>query len=116
MVEDCIFCKIASGEVPVPFIYEDDLVVAFMDAEPQAPVHVLVIPRQHFRTLGDGVPPEVGAALCAAVPRVAEITEIAEEGYRVIVNSGPNARQSVPHLHVHVLGGAQMTHGMVNFG
>jgi histidine triad (HIT) family protein len=115
-VEDCIFCKIAAGEVPVPFVYEDDLVVAFKDAEPQAPVHVLVVPRKHYRTLADGVPPEVGAALCAAVPRVAEIMGVSESGYRAIVNSGPDALQSVPHVHVHVLGGAPMTHGMVDLG
>jgi histidine triad (HIT) family protein len=115
-VEDCIFCKIAAGEIPVPLVYEDDLVVAFNDAEPQGPVHVLIVPRAHYRTLADGVPAEVAAALCAAVPKVAEMKGIAENGYRVIVNSGPDARQSVPHLHVHVIGGAPMTHGMVDFG
>jgi histidine triad (HIT) family protein len=115
-VEDCIFCKIAGGEIPVPFVYEDEHVVAFNDAEPQAPVHVLIVPRRHYRTLADGVPAEVAAALCAAVPKVATATSISESGYRVIVNNGPDARQSVPHLHVHVLGGAPMTHGMVNIG
>lgn len=113
---DDIFCRIANGEVPVPFIYEDDLVVAFNDAEPQAPVHVLIVPKSHHADLADGVPAEVAAALCAAVPEVARIKGISESGYRVIMNAGPDARQSVPHLHVHVLGGAPMTHGMVNLG
>jgi histidine triad (HIT) family protein len=114
-VDDCIFCKIVSGEIPVPFVYEDDLVVAFNDAEPQAPVHVLVVPRTHYRNLADRVPAEVAAALCAAVAKVAEATGVAESGYRVIVNNGPDALQTVQHLHVHVLGGARMTHGMVDF-
>ena len=115
-MEDCIFCKIASGEIAVPFVYEDDLVVAFRDANPQAPVHVLVVPRTHYRDLADGVPAEVAAALCNAVTKVAAATGISESGYRVIVNNGPDATQTVPHLHVHVLGGAPMTHGLVNIG
>ena len=114
-MEGCIFCMIASGEVPVPFVYEDAHVVAFNDAEPQAPVHVLVVPRSHHACLGDAVPAEVSAALCAAVPKVAEIAGIATSGYRTVINCGPDARQSVQHLHLHVLGGAQMGHGMVSF-
>jgi histidine triad (HIT) family protein len=114
-MDDCIFCKIASGEVPVPFVYEDDLVVAFKDLEPQAPVHVLIVPRTHYRTLADDVPAEVAAALCGAVPKVADAMGVSESGYRVIVNNGPDARQTVQHLHVHLLGGAPMTHGMVTF-
>lgn len=116
VAEDCIFCKIARGEIPVPFVYEDDLVVAFNDLSPQAPVHVLIVPRVHYRNLGDGVPAEVAVALCGAVPKVAEAKGISESGYRVIVNNGPDATQTVPHLHVHVLGGTPMTHGMVNIG
>lgn len=114
-MEDCIFCKIASGEVQVPLLYEDEHVVAFRDAQPQAPVHVLVVPRTHHRCLDDGVAPELAAALLAAVPRVAALSGVAESGYRTIVNCGPDARQSVPHLHVHILGGAPMSHGMVEF-
>lgn len=114
-MDDCVFCKIANGEIPVPLVYEDELVAAFRDAEPQAPVHVLVVPKVHYRDLADGVPAEVAAALCAAIPKVAEATGVAGSGYRVIVNNGPDAQQSVQHLHVHVLGGAPMTHGMVSF-
>jgi histidine triad (HIT) family protein len=114
-VEGCIFCTIAGGGIPVPFVYEDEFVVAFNDAEPQAPVHVLVVPRTHHSDLADDISPELAAALVAAVPKVAGIAGIAESGYRVIINCGPDARQSVPHLHIHVLGGALMSHGMVTF-
>lgn len=112
-MNDCIFCMIAAGEIPVPFVYEDDLVVAFSDAHPQAPVHVLIVPRVHYSGLGDDVPAEVLAALLVATPRVAEAAGIAGSGYRVVVNTGPDAGQTVPHLHLHVLGGAAMAEGMV---
>lgn len=112
---DCIFCKIAAGEIPATFIYEDDLVVAFDDVSPQAPVHTLVIPRQHFVNFGDGLPGEVLSALFEAVPKVAQAKGISESGYRVIVNNGPDANQTVQHLHVHVMGGREMAHGMVVF-
>lgn len=112
--EDCIFCRIARGEIPVLTVYSDDRVVAFDDVSPQAPVHVLIIPREHFANFADGVPEDVFAALCAAVPKVAAAKGIAESGYRVIINNGPDARQSVGHLHVHVVGGAPMSHKMVD--
>jgi histidine triad (HIT) family protein len=114
-MQDCIFCKMARGEVPVTTIYQDDQVIAFDDISPQAPVHSLVIPRAHYTDLRDGVPPEVLAALFAAVPVVAQAKGIAESGFRVIVNSGRDANQSVPHLHVHVLGGRAMKHSMLTF-
>jgi histidine triad (HIT) family protein len=114
-VEDCIFCKIAGGEIPVPFVYEDEQVVAFNDAQPQAPVHVLIVPREHHSDPADGVSPALAAALMAAIPKVAEVAGIAASGYRVIINAGPDARQSVPHLHIHVMGGGPMSHGMVTF-
>ncbi len=112
-VDDCIFCKIASGEVPVDFVYEDADVVAFNDAEPQAPVHVLIIPRSHHTCLADGVSADLAAALLAAVPKVAELAGVADSGYRTIVNCGRDSRQLVQHLHFHVLGGAPMGHGLV---
>jgi histidine triad (HIT) family protein len=114
-VDDCIFCKIGRQELAARVVYQDDDVVAFHDISPQAPVHVLVIPREHYANFNDDVPPAVGAALCSAVPRVAQIAGIAESGYRVIVNNGPDSNQTVPHLHVHVMGGRPMTHGMVRF-
>jgi histidine triad (HIT) family protein len=114
-VEGCVFCKIARGEIPTQAIYEDDLVIAFNDLSPQAPVHALIIPKEHFLHLGDGVPAETIAGLFGAVPEVARRTGVAESGYRVIVNAGPDANQTVPHLHVHVMGGREMSHGMVAF-
>ena len=114
-MDDCIFCKIAAGDIPASFVYEDEHVVAFDDITPQAPVHTLVIPRRHYTSLQDEVPLEVLAAVFTAVRTVAGIKGVASSGYRVIVNCGPDANQTVPHLHVHVLGGRPMSHGMVNF-
>lgn len=114
-MEDCIFCRIVRGEIPARIVYEDDTIVAFDDVAPQGPVHALVIPRAHYASLSDDVPESVIAAVFSAVPKVAEIKGLSETGYRVIVNSGPDAAQSVAHLHVHVVGGAPMSHGMVSF-
>jgi histidine triad (HIT) family protein len=115
MMDDCIFCKIAVGEIPATFIYEDDLVVAFDDVSPQAPVHTLVIPRAHHADLADGLSDELLVALFRAVPKVAEAKGVAHSGYRVIINNGSDANQMVKHLHIHVMGGRQMAHGMVVF-
>jgi histidine triad (HIT) family protein len=112
-VDGCIFCMIAAGEIPASVVYEDDAVVAFRDLHPQAPAHVLVVPRVHYSGLDDDVPAEVLAAVLGAAPHVAEATGIAESGYRVIMNTGPDAGQTVPHLHMHVLGGVPMSEGMV---
>jgi histidine triad (HIT) family protein len=112
-MDGCIFCMIASGEIPASIVYENDVVVAFKDLNPQAPVHVLVVPRTHYSGLGDDVPAPVLAALLGAAPRVAEACGVAASGYRAIVNTGPDAGQTVPHLHLHVLGGARMSEGMV---
>ena len=114
-MEECIFCKIARGEIPVTAVYADDHVIAFDDISPQAPVHTLVIPREHFADMSADVPGELMAALFSAVREVARRKGVAETGYRVIVNSGPDANQTVPHLHVHVMGGKSMSHGMVAF-
>lgn len=114
-MDDCIFCKIAGGEVPAAFVYQDEHVVAFDDLSPQAPIHTLVIPRTHHEHLGDGVGAELLAALFSAVPKVAAAKGVADSGYRVIVNCGADANQTVKHLHVHVLGGREMAHGMVLF-
>ncbi len=114
-MDACVFCKIASGELNARVVYQDDVVIAFHDLSPQAPVHVLIVPRDHYQSLNDALPGEVAAALCAAVPQVAQLTGVAESGYRVIVNNGDDANQTVHHLHVHVLGGRPMTHGMIHF-
>lgn len=113
-MEDCIFCKIASGEIPAGVVYEDESVIAFDDLSPQAPVHTLVVPKTHVATLGEGDRALLGA-LFTAVHAVAEVKGVAQSGYRVIVNNGPDANQTVRHLHVHVMGGREMAHGMVTF-
>lgn len=114
-MDSCVFCKIGRGEIPTNPVYEDERIIAFNDLSPQAPVHVLVIPKDHYEHLGDGVPGDTLAALFGAVPEVARRAGIAESGYRVIVNAGRDANQTVPHLHVHVMGGRPMLHEMVTF-
>lgn len=114
-MDSCIFCMIASHEMDSRTVYEDDVVLAFDDITPQAPVHTLIIPKTHYASLSDDVPSDVMCALLAAVPKVAALKGVDASGYRVIVNNGRDASQSVHHLHVHVLGGAAMSHGMVHF-
>ena len=114
-MENCIFCMIAKHELDARIVYEDDAVLAFDDITPQAPVHTLIIPKEHFDNLGDDVPTEVICALFAAVPAVAALKGVDKSGYRVIVNNGRDASQSVAHLHVHIIGGGAMSHGMVHF-
>lgn len=104
---DCIFCKIASGEVPAKLVFESDTLVAFEDINPVAPVHVLIVPRQHIATtneLGDSDRELVGdMMLCAK--EIAKEKGIAEKGYRAVLNCMSGAGQSVYHLHMHVIGG-----------
>lgn len=114
-MDECIFCKIVAGEIPARVVWEDERVVAFDDIAPQAPVHTLVIPRQHHVDLADGMSPEALGALFAAVPEVAAAKGVADSGYRVIVNNGRDAGQLVGHVHVHILGGRAMAPGMVRF-
>lgn len=111
--EDCVFCKIANGQIPSTMVYEDDLVCAFRDLSPQAPVHVLVVPRAHHRNLLDDVPAGTLAAMVSAVDAVAEAEGVKESGFRVIANTGDDAGQTVHHLHWHVLGGAPLGEGLV---
>lgn len=114
-VDDCIFCMIVRGEIPARIVFENDSVIAFDDISPQAPVHTLVIPKKHAADMGDGVSAEELGALFSAVAQVARIKGVAETGYRVIVNNGADANQTVGHLHVHIMGGRSMGHGMVVF-
>ena len=105
--DDCIFCKIAKGEIPTNKVYEDDDVLAFDDLEPLMPVHTLVIPKQHYNDLSDDVPAEVLGNVFSKVAVVAAKKGL-DNGYRVLVNTGEDASQSVKHLHVHILGGGFM--------
>ncbi len=109
-MSDCIFCKIAAGQIKSDLVYEDDTVVAFRDINPQAPVHVQVIPRRHIEnaaalTEADG---DLIAHLILVAGQVARDEGVEEGGYRLVANVGPHGGQSVPHLHIHVLGGRAM--------
>ena len=113
MADDCLFCKMVSGEVECHKVYEDDEVMAFRDINPQAPTHILVIPKKHI--------PDVSAitymnscivARCfEAIPRIAKALHL-ENGFRVVSNAGEDAGQTVPHLHFHLLGGERLSDKM----
>lgn len=102
--EDCIFCKIANGELPSEFVFESENVVAFQDIEPQAPTHVLVVPKQHIETLNDLDDGELMVELLESIKSVAINLGI-EDGYRTVLNTGSKAGQEVFHLHFHILSG-----------
>ncbi|MBQ7338883.1 MAG: histidine triad nucleotide-binding protein [Clostridia bacterium] len=111
---DCLFCKIIKGEIPSKCVYEDEKVYAFHDINPQAPVHVLVIPKRHLGSADEVCEGENAAAVSAvfcAIPKIAEKLELGD-GYRVITNVGENGCQSVKHLHFHLLGGAKLPENM----
>lgn len=106
-MSDCIFCKIVSGDIPSTKIFEDEQVIAFRDINPQAPTHVLVVPKRHIpgvNELAEADEALVGHVYGVIAKLVRELG-IDESGYRVVVNSGADGQQSVPHLHFHVLGG-----------
>lgn len=109
--DDCIFCQIVAGEIPSTKVYEDDDVLAFEDLNPQMPVHTLIVPKNHYDNIGDNIPDDEMGKLFNTVKKIAEIKGIDKSGYRVIVNTGDDAQQSVHHIHVHVLGGAAMNSG-----
>ena len=110
MSEDCLFCKIASGEMNADMVMENDRVLAFRDINPQAPTHVLVIPRAHIPTLNDLTPDNapVISEMYLAAQEIARQEGISEAGYRTVFNCNSAAGQTVFHLHLHVLGGRQM--------
>lgn len=105
--DNCIFCKIARHEVPAKKVYEDDQVIAFDDMEPLMPVHTLIIPKDHYRDIIDDVPDETLAHVFQTVKKIAEIKGL-DNGFRILVNTGDDASQSVKHFHVHILGGGHM--------
>ncbi len=111
MAGECLFCRIANKEIPAKIVHEDDLSLAFEDMNPQAPVHLLVIPREHLATLNDVQDRQEGLAghLLAVARKLAAERGVAESGYRVVINVNRGAQQSVFHLHVHVIGGREFT-------
>ncbi|MEW6201149.1 MAG: histidine triad nucleotide-binding protein [bacterium] len=110
-MDDCLFCKIAKGEIPTEFVYEDEHVVAFRDIKPVAPIHVLVIPRRHIVYVTDlsEKDGELLGKVYAAINKIAKSEGIAESGFRVVSNCKRDGQQMVLHLHFHIIGGRQMT-------
>jgi len=108
---DCIFCKIATGALPTDKVYEDDQALAFRDQHPQAPTHLLIIPKEHLESLNDASQSDekILGHLLRLAPKIANQLGIAESGYRTVVNTGADGGQSVFHLHVHLLGGRSLT-------
>ncbi len=112
--ESCLFCKIVKGEIPSAKVYEDELCYAFRDINPQAPAHILVVPKTHIRSF-DGINCQNEALVGHMMTVIAEIArkENLTNGYRVVSNCGQDAGQTVPHLHFHILGGVEMGGKMV---
>ena len=107
---DCLFCKIANGDIPSTKVYEDDQILAFRDIAPQAPTHILVIPKAHIPSV-DGITEENSAVVShifSVIPKIAAAEKLTG-GYRVVSNCGPDAGQTVFHLHFHILGGKELT-------
>jgi histidine triad (HIT) family protein len=114
MPERTIFSRIIDGEIPGTFVYQDEHLVAIRDINPAAPTHVLVIPRKPIPSLAqlEEEDAELAGRLLLAVRKIAEQEGIAERGYRVVINTGDEGGQTVPHLHIHIMGGKQLTgHG-----
>lgn len=113
MQENCLFCKIAAGEIPSAKLYEDDRILAFRDIQPQAPVHVLVIPKAHLASVNEisQINSGIVAYIFENIPKIAKLAGLSN-GYRVISNCGDDACQSVQHLHFHILGGKKLADRM----
>jgi histidine triad (HIT) family protein len=110
-MSDCLFCRIAAKEIPAKVVFEDDLVLAFDDIRPQAPVHTLVIPKAHYASLAE-VPAEKSELLGLLLARARDVAAakgLAPTGYRIVLNTGRDSGQDVFHIHFHVLGGRRMT-------
>jgi histidine triad (HIT) family protein len=110
MASDCLFCKIVAGAIPAKRLYEDDLSLAFADINPQAPVHLLVIPKEHLASTAHATA-EHAALLGHLLSTAAKIAveQKLESGYRIVINTGQDGGQTVDHLHLHLLGGRQMS-------
>ncbi len=113
--DNCVFCKIIKGDIPSTKVYEDNLCYAFRDINPQAPTHILVVPKVHITSVAevDRHNEALVGHMFTVIAKIARDEGLDEGGYRVISNCGPDACQSVPHLHFHILGGKKMREGMV---
>ncbi len=110
MVDGCLFCSMASGAIDVPKLHDDDLVFAIRDINPRAPVHILIIPKRHIadgRDTGDADAPELGRMFAVAA-RLAEADGLSRRGYRLAFNVGEDAGMTIPHLHMHLIGGRHL--------
>jgi histidine triad (HIT) family protein len=110
MTDPCLFCRIAAGEVPAKLVYESDDVVAFRDINPQAPTHILIIPRRHIASVNHLSPgdAELVGRLYLVARELAEQEGVATSGYRLVMNTGPGAGQTVDHIHLHLIGGRSL--------
>jgi len=111
-MSDCLFCKIAAGQIPADKVYEDGRALVFKDISPQAPAHFLAIPKEHYASVHEIPPEKVGElmeGLVGALRKALRAAGLDESGYRLAVNSGETAGQTVPHLHIHVLGGREFS-------
>ena len=108
---DCLFCSIVAGEIPAEIIYQDEQAIALRDINPQAPTHILVLPREHMESLDDASQKDEALLghLLRVAARIANEQGLSESGYRTVINTGAGAGQSVFHLHVHLLGGRNMS-------
>lgn len=107
-MSDCLFCKMAKGEITPNIVFEDDEILAFNDIQPQAPVHILIIPKKHIGTLNDADDALLLGKLMQTTAQLAKNLGIAEEGYRTVINCNEKGGQAVYHLHIHLLAGRQM--------
>lgn len=109
-MSECIFCKIASGEIPAEIVFQDDVCLAFKDINPAAPVHVLVIPKEHIPTLNDLAPEHesITGHILTVAKTIARDLGVAESGYRMVANCNSDGGQAVFHIHFHLLGGRQL--------
>ena len=109
MAESCIFCRIAHGEIPAQMVANNKEIVAFRDLNPQAPVHILIVPKKHVASLDDATDAQLLGQMMSLATAIARQEKIAKTGYRTVINTGKNGGQSVDHLHMHLLGGREMT-------
>jgi histidine triad (HIT) family protein len=112
--EDCIFCKIITGEIPSQNVYADEFVTAFRDINPIAPTHILLVPNKHIENNNDFTKEDepIAGRIFTVVRKLAEKEGITESGYRLIINTGSNGHQEVMHMHLHLIGGRKMIHPM----
>jgi histidine triad (HIT) family protein len=114
MTNDCLFCMIVSGEIPGTIVFRDEQATAFRDINPAAPTHILIVPNKHIDSVNalDGKDEQLVGHLFSVAGQLAKSEGVAEGGYRLITNTGPDAGQTVFHLHVHLIGGQKMKHPM----